>query len=38
MNKENPQFEIRVRPIKYEPDSVYVNKYIKLIESELFES
>lgn len=35
-NKENPQFEIRVRPIKYEPDSIYVNKYIKLIENELF--
>jgi hypothetical protein len=35
-NRENPQFEIRVRPIKYEPDSFYVNKYMKLIESELF--
>ena len=35
-DKENPQFEIRVRPIKHEPDSVYVNKYMKLIESELF--
>jgi hypothetical protein len=35
-NKEDPRFEIRVRPIKYEPDSFYVNKYIKLIESELF--
>ena len=37
-NKENPQFEIRVRPIKYEPDSFYVNKYMKLIEDELFKS
>jgi len=35
-DKENPQFEIRVRPIKHEPDSVYVNKYMKLIESKLF--
>lgn len=35
-NKENPQFEIRVRPTKHEPDSFYVNKYMKLIEDELF--
>lgn len=35
-NKENPQFEIKTRPIKHEPDSFYSNKYIKLIESELF--
>jgi len=35
-DKENLQFEIRVRPIKHEPDSFYVNKYMKLIESELF--
>ena len=35
-NKENPDFEIRVRPIKHEPDSIYINKYIKLIEKELF--
>ena len=35
-NKENPQYEIRVRPIKQEPDSFYVNKYMKLIEKELF--
>ena len=35
-NKENPQFEIRVRPLKQGPDSFYVNKYIKLIENELF--
>lgn len=33
---ENPQFEIIVRPNKHEPDSFYVNKYIKLIENELF--
>src|SRR3989338_6151637 len=35
-NKENPNFEIRVRPLKQEPDSFYVNKYMKLIENELF--
>ncbi|MBI5390015.1 hypothetical protein HZB02_00825 [Candidatus Woesearchaeota archaeon] len=35
-NKEDPQFEIRVRPLKHEPDSFYVNKYMKLIETELF--
>ncbi|MBC7334479.1 MAG: hypothetical protein H5T85_08540, partial [Actinobacteria bacterium] len=31
-----PGFEIRVRPLKHEPDMFYVNKYIKLIEKELF--
>ncbi len=35
-DKENPQYEIRVRPSKHEPDSFYVNKYMKLIENELF--
>jgi len=35
-NTENPQFEIRVRPIKHEPDMFYVNKYMKMIETELF--
>lgn len=35
-NTKNPQFEIRVRPVKHEPDSFYVNKYMKLIETELF--
>lgn len=35
-NKEYPNFQIRVRPIKNEPDSIYINKYLKLIESELF--
>lgn len=35
-NVEDPQFEIRVRPLKHEPDMFYVNKYIKLIEKELF--
>ena len=32
----NPQFEIRVRPLKHEPDMFYVNKCMKLIEKELF--
>ena len=31
-----PDFEIRVRPIKQEPDMFYVNKYMKYIEKELF--
>ncbi len=31
-----PQFEIRVRPVKHEPDMFYVNKYMKLIEKDLF--
>jgi hypothetical protein len=33
---ENPEFDIRVRPIKQEPDMFYVNKYMKLIEDDLF--
>jgi hypothetical protein len=33
---ENPQFEIRVRAGKHEPDMFYTNKYMKLIEDELF--
>ncbi|MCP4364947.1 MAG: hypothetical protein GY800_06560 [Planctomycetes bacterium] len=35
-NTKNPQFRIRVRPLKHEPDMFYVNKYMKLIEKELF--
>ena len=35
-NIKQPDFEIRVRPVKLEPDMFYVNKYIKLIEGELF--
>ena len=35
-SNHNLIFEIRVRPQKYEPDSFYVNKYMKLIEAELF--
>jgi len=32
----DPQFEIRARPLRHEPDMFYVNKYMKLIEKELF--
>jgi len=35
-NLANPKFEIRVRPLRHEPDMFYVNKYMKLIEKELF--
>jgi len=31
-----PDFQIRVRPAKHEPDLFYTNKYIALIEKELF--
>ncbi len=31
-----PEFEIRVRATKHEPDMFYVNRYLKLIEDELF--
>jgi hypothetical protein len=33
---EDPDFEIRVRPQKHDPDRFYVNKYMKQIEGELF--
>lgn len=36
MNIDNPQFEIRVRPQKHEPDMFYVNKYLPILEAELF--
>ncbi|MFO7996184.1 MAG: hypothetical protein R6U93_03420 [Dehalococcoidia bacterium] len=32
----NPEFQIEVRPFRQEPDMFYVNKYLKLIERELF--
>jgi hypothetical protein len=35
-NVNNPQFEIRVRSLKHEPDMFYVNKYLRLLEQELF--
>jgi hypothetical protein len=31
-----PDFQIRVRAAKHEPDMFYVNKYMKLVEDELF--
>lgn len=31
-----PAFEIRVRAARHEPDMFYVNKYMKLVEEELF--
>ncbi len=33
---ENPEYEIRARAIKHEPDLFYVNKNLKLIEDKLF--
>jgi hypothetical protein len=33
---KSPEFEIRVRAAKYEPDMFYVNRSMKLIEDELF--
>lgn len=35
-NPQDPQFEIRTRPLRHEPDMFYVNKYMKLIEKELW--
>ena len=35
-NNKDPDFEIRVRPTKHEPDMFYVNRYMKLVENELF--
>jgi hypothetical protein len=33
---KQPGFEIRVRAAKHEPDMFYVNRYMKLIEDDLF--
>lgn len=33
---EDPEFDIRVRPRKQDPEIFYTNKYLKLIEKELF--
>ena len=33
---KEPGFEIRVRATKHEPDMFYVNKYMKIIEDDLF--
>jgi len=35
-NPKDPNFTIRVRAAKHEPDMFYVNRYMKLIEDELF--
>jgi hypothetical protein len=35
-NPTTPNFEIRVRAARHEPDMFYVNKYMRLIEEELF--
>jgi len=35
-NPSQPEFEIRRRALKGEPDMFYVNKYLKLIEDDLF--
>jgi hypothetical protein len=35
-NPKEPGFSIRVRAARHEPDVFYVNKYLKLIESDLF--
>jgi hypothetical protein len=35
-NPADPNFEIRVRAIKHEPDMFFVNKNLKLIEDKLF--
>ena len=33
---KEPKFEIRVRATKHEPDMFYVNRYLKMIEDDLF--
>ena len=33
---EEPNFEIRARAVKHEPDMFFVNKYLKLVEDRLF--
>lgn len=35
-NPEEPNFEIRVRAAKHEPDMFYANKYLKFVEEDLF--
>ena len=35
-NPDDPNFEIRVRPRKQDPDMYFTNKYMRKIESELF--
>ncbi len=35
-NTQNPDFEIRVRAQRHEPDMFYANRYLKMIEESLF--
>jgi hypothetical protein len=35
-NPKTPAFEIRVRPRRHEPDLFYANKYMRIIEKEMF--
>jgi hypothetical protein len=35
-NTQDPDFEIRVRAQAHQPDMFYVNKYMKMLEAELF--
>jgi hypothetical protein len=35
-DKDNPEFEIRVRALRHDPDTFFVNKNLKLIEDKLF--
>lgn len=35
-NPQKPQFEVRVRAFKHEPDMFYVNKYLKIVPEQLF--
>ena len=35
-NPKDPDFSVRVRPRKQEPDLFYANKYMALIEAEMF--
>lgn len=35
-NADEPNFEIRVRATNHDPDMFYVNKYMRLVEAELF--
>ncbi len=36
LNPKEPKFDIRVRPLKHDPDMFYVNKYMRLVEIELW--
>lgn len=36
-NKDTPDFEIRVRATRHDPDTFFVNKNLKLIEDKLFQ-